>query len=172
MGVPFQFIKYTRLFLSGRRTVVDINGVKSRSFYLNDGLPQGSAISPLLFLLFINDITEHTKDGATPSLFADDTAIWIAGTRNKEETIKEMQANINGISEWSKKWKMVLKSDKTQVMVITLDKKDSDWIPKLELEGKVLEVVKEYRFIGVTIDNKLTFSSHVKNVIDNGICLI
>ena len=168
MGIPFQFIKYTRLFLSGRRTVVDINGVKSRPFYLNDGLPQGSAISPLLFLLFINDITDHTKDGATPSLFADDTAIWIAGSRNKQETIKEMQANINGISEWSKKWKMVLNSDKTQVMVITLDKKDSDWIPKLELEGKVLKVVKEYRFLGVTIDSKLTFSSHVKNVIDKG----
>ena len=79
-----------------------------------------------------------------------------------------MQANINGISEWSKKWKMVLNSDKTQMMILTLDKKDSDWIPKLELEGKVLEVVKEYRFLGVTIDSKLTFSSPVKNVIDKG----
>ena len=79
-----------------------------------------------------------------------------------------MQANINGISEWSKKWKMVLNSDKTQVMVITLDKKDTDWIPKLELEGKVLEVVKEYRFLGVTIDSKLTFWCHVKNVIEKG----
>ena len=70
MGVLFQFIKYTRLFLSGRRTVVDINGVKSRPFYLNDGLSQGSAISPLLFLLFISDITEHIKDGETEPLQA------------------------------------------------------------------------------------------------------
>ena len=49
MGVPFQFIKYTRMFLSGRKTVVDINGVQSNPFYLNEDLPQGSAISPLLF---------------------------------------------------------------------------------------------------------------------------
>ena len=165
MGVPFQFIKYTRMFLSGRKTVVDINGVQSNPFYLNEGLPQGSAISPLLFLLFINDITEHTMGGATPSLFADDTAIWIEAVKDREKTIKRMQANINGISEWAKKWKMVLNSDKTQVMVITTGKNDSKWTPNLKLDGKTLEVVKEYRFLGVIIDSKLTFTPHLKKVI-------
>ena len=165
LGVPFQFIKYVRMFLSGRSTVVEINGVKSNTFYLNEGLPQGSAISPLLFLLFINDITEFTKDKATPSLFADDTAIWIAGTKDRTKTIKEMQENIDGISAWAKKWKMVLNSDKTQVMVITTGKKDSDWVPNLKLDGRQLEVVKEYRFLGVIIDSGLRFNSHIKKVI-------
>jgi len=165
IGVPFQFIKYTRNFLSARKTVVEINGVKSNTFYLNEGLPQGSAISPLLFLLFINDITEFTRDKATPSLFADDTAIWIAGTKDREATTKEMQENIDGINAWSKKWKMVLNSDKTQVMVITTGRNDSNWIPNLKLEGKRLEVFKEYRFLGVIIDSGLRFNSHVKKVI-------
>ena len=57
MNIPYAFIKYTRLFLSARRTTVEINGTRSKEFYLNQGLPQGSAISPLLFLLFINDIS-------------------------------------------------------------------------------------------------------------------
>ena len=165
LNVPYQFIKYTRLFLSARRTVVDINGVKSDRFYLNEGLPQGSAISPLLFLLFINDITEHTQSGATPSLFADDTSVWIEATKDKEKSVKNMQENIDGISEWSKKWKMVLNSDKTQVMVITTGKNDKTWKPTLKLDGKALEVVEEYRFLGVIIDNGLTFNAHVKKVI-------
>ena len=76
-----------------------------------------------------------------------------------------MQENINGISEWAKKWKMVLNGDKTQVMIITTGQKDGTWKPELTLEGKVLEVVKEYRFLGVIIDSKLTFASHVKKVI-------
>ena len=74
LGIPYQFIKYVRLFLSARKTFVEINGERGEPFYLNEGLPQGSAISPLLFLLFINDITSYMTDDASTSLFADDTA--------------------------------------------------------------------------------------------------
>ena len=57
MNIPYSFVKYTRLFLSARKTTVEVNGTRSNYFYLNEGLPQGSAISPLLFIIFINDIT-------------------------------------------------------------------------------------------------------------------
>ena len=71
LGLTYSFIKYARSF---RKTTVEINGVKSEDFYLNKGLPQGSAISPLLFLLFINDTMEFMTQGAAPSLFANDTS--------------------------------------------------------------------------------------------------
>ena len=61
LGIPYKFIKYTRHFLSARKTRVEVNGCKSSNFYLNEGLPQGSAISPLLFLLFINDIDNNNS---------------------------------------------------------------------------------------------------------------
>jgi hypothetical protein len=67
MKIPYRFIKYVRNFLSARRTWVDVNGVKSDQFYLNEGLPQGSAISPLLFLIFINDIDEEIEITPTPA---------------------------------------------------------------------------------------------------------
>ena len=98
MKVPYRFVRYTRLFLSARKTMVEINGARSKPFFLNEGLPQGSAISPLLFLIFINDITEFTDEKATPSLFADDTTIWAGASKDKEESIQEMQRNINAIS--------------------------------------------------------------------------
>ena len=168
LGLPYKFIKYTRLFLSARSTRVEINGVRSRKFFLNEGLPQGSAISPLLFLLFINDITEFIEGGATPSLFADDTAIWTESCKDKEKAVKNMQEHINGIANWAAEWKMELNSDKTQLMIISTSREDREWKPKLLLNDIQLEVVKEYKFLGVIIDNQLTFNSHVKKIIAKG----
>ena len=165
LGVPYKFVKYARLFLSARKTMVEINGTRSNEFYLNEGLPQGSAISPLLFLLFINDITDFTKEGAMPSLFADDTAIWIMGGKDREKTVKDMQNNIDGISRWADEWKMELNGDKTQAMVISTSSKDTSWKPPLFLNGVKLEVVKEYKFLGVIIDNGLRFTAHVNKVV-------
>ena len=133
MKLPYRFIKYTRLFLSTRATYVEINGTRCNKFYLNEGLPQDSAISPLLFLLFINDITDFTKEGATPSLFADDTAIWIQSGKDKQQATRAMQDNINGIAGWADEWKMKLNSDKTQVLIISTSKDDLCWKPALFL---------------------------------------
>ena len=82
MGIPGRFLRYTRQFLSGRVTTTMINGVKSNKFRLNEGLPQGSCISTLLFLLFINDIDTELHPDTLVSLFADDTAIWCQTGRN------------------------------------------------------------------------------------------
>ena len=165
LKVPYSFIKYARLFLSGRKTTVEINGQRSKTFYLNEGLPQGSAISPLLFLLFINDITEYMSPGATPSLFADDTAAYVECGKDKTEAVKKMQENINGIERWADEWKMRLNAGKTQVMVLSTSNADTSWKPKLYLGETQLEVVKEYKFLGITIDSGLRFTTHVNRVI-------
>ena len=165
LNVPYNFIKYTRLFLSARKTMVEINGVRSKEFVLNEGLPQGSAISPLMFLLFINDITEYLPKNASPSLFADDTAASVECGKDKEQAEQNMQKNIDGIKKWADDWKMRLNTGKTQVMVISTKDSDIAWKPKLHLEGVELEVVKEYKFLGVTIDGGLRFEKHLENVV-------
>ena len=164
LDLPYSFIKYTRLFLSARRTTVEINGTRSEKFYLNEGLPQGSAISPLLFLIFINDITDYMTPGATPSLFADDTAASVECGKDKKEAEKRMQDNINGLEKWAEEWKMKLNGGKTQVMIISTSNNDLKWKPKLHLGERELEVVNEYKFLGVTIDSGLRFNAHVNKV--------
>ena len=80
-------------------TIVEIKGTRRDGFYLNEGLLQGSAISPLLFLIFINDITDYMTHGATPSIFADDTAASVECRKDKKESTKRMQDNIKGLEK-------------------------------------------------------------------------
>ena len=151
MGIPYKLVKYVRNFLSARRATVEVNKKRSKRFNLNQGLPQGSSISPVLFLIFINDITTDTD--AHPSLFADDTAVWIVAGKDRKAAERKMQKNINAIQKWAEDWKMCLNQDKTETMVISSDRKDLTWKPELYLKGERIRIVKDYKFLGVTIDS-------------------
>ena len=86
MEIPSKFVRYVRHFLSGHNTKVEVNGVRSNTFRLNQGLPKGSSISPLLFLIFINDIDVDLKADTIASIFPDDTATWMKMGKSEEAT--------------------------------------------------------------------------------------
>ena len=95
LNITTRFIRYVRHFLSGCKTRVDINGTKSDIFRLDEGLPQGTSVSPLLFIIFINDIDVHLDADTTPSLFADNTATWMKDKRIQGSNRVLMQQEIN-----------------------------------------------------------------------------
>ena len=168
LNIPPRFIQYVRNFLSGRKTVVEVNNVNSETFILKEGLPQGSSISPLLFLIFINDIDVDLNLDTAASLFADDTAIWKEEGKEKGSGVALMQEEVDKIMEWAKKWKMSVNADKTRSMVISESKtaeQDQMWKPEITADGETIETVDEYKFLGVTISNDLRFKSHIDNTV-------
>ena len=66
---------------------MEVNGAKSREVHLNEGLPQGSSLSPMLFIIFINDIGVDLDIESLKSLFADDTSIWQCGPKNEKKKV-------------------------------------------------------------------------------------
>jgi len=163
MGVPGRFLRYVRHFLSGRVTTAMVNGVKSKKFRLNEGLPQGSCISPLLFLIFINDIDAELHPDTLVSLFADDTAIWCQAGKNIEENIERMQEEIDKIWKWAKKWKMKINEGKTKALVISTKPADISCDPGLKLNGKEVQAVEYYKFLGIQADNGIRFKKTVND---------
>ena len=166
LGIPQRFTTYVRHFLSNRRTQVEVNNTKSSEFILREGLPQGSSISPLLFLIFINDLPVDLDLKTAASLFADDTATWRRDGTVRGSDRKLIQEEVNKITQWADDWKMKVNASKTKVMVISTAKADREWDPELEACGAGIGLVQDYPFLGVTVPSNLCFASHVDKVVE------
>ena len=154
-----------RHFLSNRKTKVEVNNVHSKQFYLREGLPQGSAISPILFLIFINDLDADLDLQTAASLFADDTSSWRHDGQIRGSDRVLMQKEIDKIMEWANTWKMKVNTSKTKSMVISSSQQDRHWNPEFVAAQEPIEAVQDYRFLGVTIPGDLKFAKHVDIIV-------
>ena len=118
MKIPHRFVSYVRHFLSGRKTAVEVICARCPKFRLDEGLPQGSSISPLLFLIFINDITVDLNSDTAPSLFADDTSAWMEDGKIRGSNRELMQGEMDKILRWAETWKMKVNTGKTKTLVM------------------------------------------------------
>ena len=133
---------------------------------MKQGLPQGSSISPLLFLIFINDLDADLEAETMASLFADDTAEWMADGKTRGSNSIPMQQEIDKVLKWADKWKMKVNASKTKAMMISTSAADKSWDPHFMAGENRIDNVTEYRFLGVTIDENLHFTKHIANAMD------
>ena len=156
---------YIRHFLAGRKTRVEINGRRSDQFLMKQGLPQGSSISPILFVVFINDIDVDLDPQTTASLFADDTATWLKDGHPRGSNRQLAQTEVNKIVAWADTWKMSLNSDKTRTMITSTAPNDLLWNPDLKISNTPIKAVEEYKFLGTIISNNLRFTKHIDMIV-------
>lgn len=157
MKICGKTLKLIEELLSNRKQKVKINGHLSQERDIPVGLPQGSRLAPLLFLLFINDLNKVLKY-CKIHLFADDTLIYIEGTDVKDMTSK-LNEDLGRLADWMAANTLSVNVKKTKGML--LSRKD---VPieevKLTMEGDTIEIVEEFRYLGAIIDKKLSFESH------------
>lgn len=123
------------------------------------GVPQGSKLAADLFLLYVNDIITclvHSKLG----LFADDTLVYISG-KNLQDAINKLIEDLSRINSWLNVDKLKLNIDKTKYMVINNGKNSDLNNACVIIDGKEIERVMEFKYLGVIIDNHLKMKSHV-----------
>ena len=148
-------------FLKLRKIKVRVGDVLSKEFLLENGLPQGSVLSPILFLLIINTIFEGCED-ILSSLFCDDGKIW-ATAPTLEEAEEIIQGALNCISDWCDLNGPKLSLVKTTYTIFTRRKVYME--PTLSFKGTVLGRCRSVRYLGIIFDQKLTWKFHIKDLV-------
>ena len=176
-GITGTALDWFRMYLTERYQYVDYNGASSSMKLLTTGVPQGSILGPLLFIIYMNDI--HTvSNNLNFILYAHDTTLTsplcpftYGGYHDINRVSTLINSEITKISEWLSVNKLSLNANKTKFMIFHNYQKfttDSD-IPQLEINNTPIEMVTEFNFLGITINEFMNWGSHSVKIA-NEIC--
>ena len=158
-GMGGKTLKWIDSFLCFRQQRVVVNGVKSDWAPVLSGVPQGTVLGPLLFSLYINDISSDIESEIR--LFADDCVCY-REIKDEKDTMK-LQRDIDRLGSWARKWGMRFQPVKCNMMQLTR-KRIKKIHASYTLEGTNLENVESIKYLGVTITSDLRWNTHVSNV--------
>ncbi|CAB4026392.1 Hypothetical predicted protein [Paramuricea clavata] len=163
-GVDDQSLLWFRSYLNDRQQVCHVNGVYSNKDFIKCGVPQGSILGPVLFLLYINDLPK-CLDHSIARLFADDTNMTFTGC-NIKSIQEQMTSDLNNIFQWLCSNKLTLNVLKTDFILIGSRQKLSalDDSIVLSADNGTLSKVRSVKCLGVDIDENLTWEIHIQSI--------
>ena len=145
--------------LSNRKQYVSINGHNSNEACMPYGVPQGSVLGPLLFLIYINDLHKAINYSKTRH-FADDTNLIIKG-KSPKKLQKQLNLDLRSLCNWLKANKISLNVSKTELLIFRHPNKKIDFDFRLKIDGKRLISNKYVKYLGVLIDEHLNWTFHL-----------
>ena len=148
-------------YLQFRTQSVKISNHISSSNPMTIGIPQGSCLGPLLFLIYVNDIP-NISNITHPILYADDATLCLRGN-SIESLISQADVEMTKFSDWSIANRLTINLDKTFTMNFTT-KRLPDALPQITVNNTNISSHNTGKFLGVTLDSKLTFSVHIDHV--------
>ena len=157
-------LSFIRSFFTNRSQVVSLNNKHSKFENQKFGVPQGSVVGPLFFSLYINDLPLHIE--SSYELFADDKSIHKSHS-NHVHLLNRLQEDINRLDAWSELNHMSLNEKKTKYMIVTTRQKRQNLkgvTPPLFIQNKQIDEVQAHKLLGITLDNNLTWSSHIRTL--------
>lgn len=157
-GIHGTVLKWFHSYLENRVQVTKYNGCMSPESPIDLGVPQGSVLGPLLFILYINDVKRVLRR-AEVNLFADDTVLFIVAN-SFDEAFSEMNSELHSFSEWLKWKKLKLNVAKTKCMVVT-NRLQDNLTRTVQIEGEQIQRVATMKYLGVILDEKLNFNEHI-----------
>ena len=147
-------------FVSDRKYLVKLKDYFTRPYSLDNGTAQGSALSPLLFLIMINDFPKLSRF-TSEALFADDCTIWRSGN-NILQIMKHLQDDLKLIETWCKEWGFVINTSKT--IGIVFSNKGITINPTLKINDRIIEFKSSCKILGVAFDSRLSWMHHIQDV--------
>ena len=166
-GILHTELQWFSSYLSNRIQYVEIENTKSPLQKISTGVPQGSILGPLLFLIYINDL--HTASNFISIMYADDTNLlsticnFTGDTSSHSSFSDNVNKELTKVSDWLAVNKLSLNVDKTKFMIFHTKQKQlsHEQIPNIKINNQQVERVKNFKFLGVLIDHNLTWNNHV-----------
>ena len=166
-GIASKELMLLTSYLKGRRSSVVIGGMQSEYRLITHGVPQGSVLGPLLFIIFVNDLPNSVSQ-STVDIYADDTTLSTSNAVSDLPVIQQrLQHDINKIADWTSDNRMVLNASKTKSLLVTgkrLQKKASDTNLKLTCNGSEIVQITSHKLLGLKLDNHLSFTEHTDDI--------
>jgi hypothetical protein len=161
-------LKFIKSYLEDRQQQVVIGGQKSTILPVKSGVPQGSILGPLLFVLFINDMFSCVSEGTNIALYADDTKIWRKILSFSDHYV--IQNDINKLYDWSVRNKMIFHPKKCKVLSVTLQRNVLDNLPFNNFvyvlnQSDRFNYIEDVSFeidLGVEINTRFTWGRNAK----------
>ena len=165
LGINSYVLRWLTHYLCQRFQYVCINGSNSNKLLVTSGVPQGSVLGPILFIIYINDITHPTLSDGSMTLFADD--IMIYRPICTPEDLAMLQSDIDSLTSWTGQNFLQFNADKCKYMVISRKRETNlslESQPPLQINGVTMERVENYKYLGVWITSNLSWSKHITEV--------
>ena len=157
-GIRGNSLTWMRSWLTHRTQQVLLEGAHSRRCVVRSGVPQGTVLGPLCFLLYVNDIGNDISSNL--KLFADDTLLY--GLIHNDQDAIELQRDLDKLTKWAQIWQMGFNPSKCYVLRIHRSKHPI--IYDYRLSGHTLEAVDHQTYLGITITETLSWKTHILNV--------
>jgi hypothetical protein len=158
-GISGRLLSWLTAFLSNRTQQVKVGGKLSGIVDVISGVPQGSVLGPLLFLIFINDLVDVFDSKLSVKLFADDVKVYVVLDESVSSGL--LQSGLDKLSVWANDWQLQISIPKCSVLHIG----NNSNVPVYNINGNVLPDVTAMRDLGVTVDSDLRFKLHISNIV-------
>lgn len=160
-------LSWFKSYLSNCVQTTILNNYKSDTKPISTGVPQGSILGPLLFILYVNNLPDSVTHSSV-LMYADDTVLYTPIDSNLSPlTLADYQNDLNNLASWCFDNKLSVNASKTKTMPLGVNRRSSNKtsVPSLTLNKQALQMVSQYKYLGILLNPSLTLSDHILKTI-------